>query len=619
MGSSKGRKSPTDQKRPRSVSLYSGPLGNIEFLTNILEFTADAIVTIDEEGLIVQFNTAAEQLFGYGLDEVIGKNISAFMPEFQAKEHDAHIRRYVETRKATVIGAPREVTGLHKDGSKIPLELNVREFAVDGVLMFTGIARDLSDIKRTHSALVDKSQELERANKRLEKLGLYDPLTGLANRTLFFDRLENIWSSSTRNGSPFAVLMIDLDKFKPINDSLGHRFGDAVLKAVALRLKKSLRAADTVGRIGGDEFAAILPAIEGVASVEQVVERMLNLVQRAISVDGHSLNIGMSIGIAIGPADGDAKSLLSAADAAMYKVKGSGGGYCIADPAEVKVEGQETEDEEAEQIRLTPSVLNDITLHFQPTVNMDTGDVIAIEGLVRGRAGADGHLNPHDLVAQAKSQKRMWEFTKDVIDQGLEAVKSWQGAGYDIPISLNVDGSVLERRDIEMELISAVNDAGLSSRDVGIEIAETELDGPHANLMDALFRLRGQGFSIGLDHFGTGATSFELAAEIPANQYKLDMSFVHKISEGPLDQAVVRSIANLAENMGVSFIAVGVEDPATCWLLRDGACSLMQGFLFGEPMNIDELLSWLAVWPDRFAELKTELDASFAKSSDGVA
>lgn len=282
----------------------------------VTDTAAEGIIVIDRHGIVESFNRAAELMFIHKAADVVGKNVSMLMPEPQASGHDGYIANYLRSGEARVIGRPREVMALRKDGTGFPIELNVTEIRIGGTRHFTGIFRDVT--------------ERRLAEERIQHLAYYDSLTGIPNRALFYDRLSQAISIARRDRHQLALLYLDLDKFKPINDALGHEAGDEVLKSVVDRVRQRGRESDTISRIGGDEFTVILPKIAGRQDAASVAEKIIEALRSSIylSRQAREVSLGVSIGIAIFPDDaGEMDALVRAADAAMYKAKQTGNAY----------------------------------------------------------------------------------------------------------------------------------------------------------------------------------------------------------------------------------------------------------------------------------------------------
>jgi diguanylate cyclase (GGDEF)-like protein/PAS domain S-box-containing protein len=278
----------------------------------VMDTAAEGIITIDERGVIESFNPAAEHMVGYEASEMLGKNVSILMPAPHASAHDGYIARYLRTGEAHVIGKAREFSALRKDGTELPIELNLTEIRFEGERYFTAIIRDVAERKQ--------------AEEEIRRLAHYDGLTGLPNRRLFYDRLVQAIALAKRNRHELALLYLDLDGFKSVNDALGHDAGDELLKSVAQRIGQRLRESDTVARIGGDEFTVLLPSINSRNDTAKVAEKIISALSTSFSLSNptQEVRIGVSIGIAIYPTDaGDMDALVKAADIAMYNAKRS--------------------------------------------------------------------------------------------------------------------------------------------------------------------------------------------------------------------------------------------------------------------------------------------------------
>ena len=298
--------------RPLKIALLS----ETTHAKAVLDTTSEGIITIDERGVIESFNHAAERMFAYAAREVVGRNVSILMPEPYSGEHDSYIARYLRSGDARVIGRLREVSARRRDGSAISIEINVTEVRLAGARRFTGIIRDITERKH--------------AEERIQRLANYDGLTGFPNRMLFFDRLSQAISRARREQHELALLYIDLDKFKHVNDTLGHDAGDEILTGAAARMRQAVRESDTAARVGGDEFTVILPRLASRIDAATVAQKIIDALSAGfdLTVGKNQVHIGSSIGIAIFPADASDKELLvKAADAAMYEAKRTGNVY----------------------------------------------------------------------------------------------------------------------------------------------------------------------------------------------------------------------------------------------------------------------------------------------------
>jgi len=282
----------------------------------VINNVREGIISIDPKGTIENANPASEMVFGYEPGELIGQNVKVLMPEPDRSMHDTYLRSYHRTGKKNVIGKYREVIGLAKNGQRFPLEINVAEMEFDERKHFVGLVRDITERKQ--------------AEEKMTQLALYDQLTGLPNRTLFHERLEFARAQADRTKSLVALLFIDLDGFKAVNDSLGHNIGDLLLKEVSQRLKNSVRESDTTARMGGDEFTVILTNLQETGVASQIAEKIITSLNKPITLDGNSCSIGASIGLAIYPDHAeDLESLIKKADAAMYQAKEGGKNACV--------------------------------------------------------------------------------------------------------------------------------------------------------------------------------------------------------------------------------------------------------------------------------------------------
>ena len=334
----------------------------------VLDNVEEGIITLNDIGTIELFNPCAERMFGYRSHEVIGKSLSLLMPEPYYSEHDEYLGRYLQTGPSSVLGVGREVAGLRRNGSRFPMEMRISEFYLEGQRRFIGTLRDITERKETEAKIIH--------------LAHFDALTDLPNRLLVQDRIQQAIVGAQRTGLEFAVLFIDLDKFKDINDTLGHDAGDRLLEIVARRLTESLRAQDTVGRQGGDEFIVLLASLTTANDSARVAQKILDALAVPFEIHGQNLRSGASIGIAIYPQDGtDVESLLKNSDTAMYSAKAAGRNNYQFFAEEMNAASTERFLLES---RLREAIDRDeLMLHYQPLVDIKTGRIIATEALVR--------------------------------------------------------------------------------------------------------------------------------------------------------------------------------------------------------------------------------------------
>ncbi|MFC0202782.1 putative bifunctional diguanylate cyclase/phosphodiesterase [Novosphingobium soli] len=439
-------------------------------------------------------------------------------------------------------------------------------------------------------------RDLRRAEEELTHRSLHDPLTDLPNRTLFSDRLAQACARARRSGDPFAVAVLDLDRFKEINDSVGHAAGDAVLVAIARRLRESLREVDTVARLGGDEFAILLQNIDGDEAAFTVAGKVTDLVGQTIVHEGHLLHVGASLGIALCPQLGFLPEVLvQAADAAMYEAKRSAAGTVLArgeerQPACPHAHGDVLPDvEEALARRM-------LEWYWQPKVDMRGGQVLGFEALVRWTHPRNGPVAPGALVAAVEQSHLLEPFTYLSLDVVLEQFARIQSELEGAGISINVSARMLERHAFVGHVVEGIARHGVDAARVTLELTETALIASPAQARRVIEQLRGHGIALSIDDFGAGFTSFGYLREFAVREIKIDRTFISRFTESRFDQALVHSLVVLCDSLGIDLVAEGVENGETQAMLVAVGCIRGQGYGICRPMPFAEVGAWLETW-----------------------
>ena len=426
--------------------------------------------------------------------------------------------------------------------------------------------------------------------EQIEKLALYDALTGLANRRLFHDRLEQAFLSAQRNGTGFALMLLDLDRFKEVNDTLGHQTGDAVLEHLASRLKEVARASDTVSRLGGDEFALVLQGTADSASALFVAERIRRALDDPFLIDGMTLQLETSIGIAIFPRHGDdAEQLLKRADIALYASKESHTPVVYA---------TEHDQHSADGLGLVAQIRNaiengELIVHYQPEVELATGETRRVEALVRWQHPERGLLLPDSFIPLARQSALVRPITRYVLDAALCQCRAWQDAGIDVGVAINLAGRDLADSHLEEEVSEALRRWKLEPELLELEIPESAIISERERIQKMVARLSERGVRIAVDDFGSGYASLAHLKQLPVDVLKVDRSFVQNIGVDAEDEAIVRSTIDLAHSLGIAVVAEGVESEDVLQRLRALGCDLAQGFCLARPASADEVTAWL--------------------------
>jgi len=445
---------------------------------------------------------------------------------------------------------------------------------------YRGIGRNISARKQAEAGLA--------------RLAQFDDLTGLPNRTLLRDRLEQAIAQGQRQDWQVGALFIDLDRFKLVNDTLGHRYGDQLLEQVGNRLRGCMRASDTVARFSGDEFVVVLPDLARAQDAAAVAEKILAALAEPFDLEGEEADIGASIGIAVWPADAqDADSLLTAADAAMYRAKAAGrAGYCFF-TAEMNQRSQARRRLHRDLRRALER--EEFQLVYQPKVEVSSRRICGVEALLRWAHPERGMVLPGDFIPLLEETGLIVPVGEWVVRAACDQIRTWQQAGLEpVPVAVNVSARQFQMPDLDTRVIDLIAAAGVDPRLLEIEITESHLvhDPEHASRV--LERLRGAGIGIAVDDFGTGYSSLAYLTRFPVSALKVDRQFVRDAPTDASDAAIVRAVIDMAHALGFVVVAEGVETEAQARFLVQHGCELAQGYFFGRPMPPQSVAALLA-------------------------
>jgi diguanylate cyclase (GGDEF)-like protein len=433
--------------------------------------------------------------------------------------------------------------------------------------------------------------ERKRAQEHLAYLAQYDHLTGLANRTLFCDRVSQALARSRRAETPLALLFLDLDQFKAINDTLGHDVGDLLLQAVADRIRRSVREVDTAARMGGDEFTVLLESVPSARDAAAVAQKILAAIAQPVTLNGHELSITASMGLTIFPDDGATiRDLLKHGDTAMYRAKRHGGdGYRFYTPS-MSVEALERLRLESDLQRALAG--DEFVLHYQPQEDL-AGGVAGMEALLRWRRAGHGLVQPAAFLPFAEEEGLIVPIGEWAIRAACEQRRRWQESGQaPLRVAVNLSARQLLQKDLAGVVARILADTGLDPAMLELELPEHALLGDARGSLAALMELKRLGLRLSIDDFGTGCSALRSLKTLPVDVLKIDQSFVHGVSANPHDEAIITAIIGLAHGLGIKVIAEGVETARQRDFLRDRGCDAIQGFLLCPPLPPDLALDW---------------------------
>jgi diguanylate cyclase (GGDEF)-like protein/PAS domain S-box-containing protein len=546
----------------------------------IIETASYAFVAIDGQGIVVDWNRQAEQTFGWPRAEAIGVELAELIvPELQRDAHREGLRRYAATGEGRILSRRMELEAVHRDGHQFPVELTIWAATDGGSVRFNALIDDITTRK-----------ELE---GQLRHQALHDSLTGLANRALFIDRVQHALdrAGGLREAS-LAVLFLDLDDFKTINDSLGHGAGDELLVAVAQRLGRTLRPADTAARLGGDEFAVLLENAASEAP-QAVAARMLEGFEEPFAIQGKQVQMHASIGITLDTPTSTPEELLRNADLAMYVAKQRGKGRYELYEERMHTQAVRRLDLKAALERAVANEL--LEVYYQPIVELREGMVVGFEALLRWR-DADGQFHPvPEVIALAEETGLIVPIGRFVLGEACRQALEWTGpSGTPMYVAVNVSATQLEGGSVARDVRAALRQSGLDPSSLVIEITESTLIDDSLAAARELRQLRKLGVRLALDDFGTGYSSLGRLRRLPFDIVKIDRTFVSRITHEQ-EGAVVQSILEMAATMGLEVVAEGIETQAQLLALRARGCQLGQGFYFSRAVPPEALAAILAL------------------------
>ena len=560
----------------------------------MLANSATAAVCAGSDNLIVSWNSAAEELFGYSADEAIGQPLSIIIPSTLRAAHNAGLARAALDGRARLAGRSVDVLAMHADGSEIPIDLSLSMWIEGGKPMFGALMRDIAD---RHSA-----------KQRLEHLAHCDTLTSLPNRNALNQRLK-----TDVHRLPCSLLLLDLDGFKHVNDSLGHSAGDTLLAAVATRLTGAVGSAGFLARLGGDEFANLLSGCADPLQLNEVSDRIFESLRVPFELAGQSVYVGTSIGIAMSPKDAcNVEQLLSCADLALYSAKGDGG-----HTRTFFVRAMQNSSEQKHRLgsEIPRALANgEFELWYQPQICLASKAVCGAEALLRWRHPDHGLMAPAAFIGVLEESVIAEEVGDWIVREACAAAAAWERAGLGaLRVGVNLFAVQLRSGRLAAVVCEALEAHELAPDQLELEITETTVLRHSNQSTKALRKLRALGVGIAFDDFGTGFASLSLLQRYPLTRLKIDRSFVARIDRRPGDAAIVKAVVRMATSLGLEVVAEGIETARQENVVVGLGCHEGQGYLYGRPMPLAEfIVACRDLAPDAGAVGMAHAAASFA-------
>ena len=534
-----------------------------------------------QDGRYRYANPKLAEILGYTQSELVGSDVATLVVDGDRPTVLGRIREELSGEAP----APYTFRAIRKDGELIDVEVHETVTDIDGKAALIGSMLDVTERRRA------EAQVAERA--------FVDPLTRLPNRVRFMERLETELAQSRRYERKLAVVHLDLDAFKFVNDNWGHGAGDKLLQSLALRLTRGVREVDTIARIGADEFLVLVPDLREGEDLSRFAQKLLSLTNRPVEIDERTLQVTASVGVATYPADGqDAETLLRNADAAMYRAKDLGGNnfeLCTPELTALAVEKLEL------QSGLRQALDRDeLLLHYQPLVSISTGRMVGLEALVRWQHPVKGFLPPVTFIPVAEESGLILPLGDWVLRAATSQLKVWHATGLDLRISVNFSAKQFRERSLVHTVENALSNAGLEPKHLEVEITESiAMEGAEIVVAN-LNLLRSMGVGIAIDDFGTGYSSMSYLKSFPITSLKIDRSFVTDLAANAADAGIVRAIVEMAHGSKLGVIAEGVETRDQFQLLQKYGCDEMQGYWVSRPLPIDgvdrKIQEELALW-----------------------
>ncbi|MDF2177229.1 EAL domain-containing protein [Aliiglaciecola sp. CAU 1673] len=549
----------------------------LSLYSQIYEASTEPVMIVDQDDQIQFVNNAFCEMTGFSTKALLGKSASVLRPARHTSEFNQQIRQQLN-QEGSWSG---ELWSLNHSGQAFPRHVRLRNI-VDEEGQPVYIVGVYTDLSSQRSRL-----------QRLQEMAYHDELTGLANRSLLMQIIPHQINQCRRDNSGFGLMFLDLDKFKQVNDSLGHEAGDILLKAAAQRLMNVLRSTDTVARLGGDEFIVLASQVSENEDLVRVADKIVDVLSKPFKIKDRDVEVGVSIGISLFPQNSDdGESLMHLADIAMYRAKkqqkGSYVFYCEEINQEL-VSYRQLENDIRRGLKL-----KEFIPYFQPQVDSRTNKIVGVECLARWQHRNRGILAPSEFIRVAERSGLIQEVFLQVLENTIEHVVAWKKElGVEVQVSVNLSGHQFANQQNIEQMSEMMRASGISPNALKTEITETSLLDSGHYLLERLSWVKSAGFRIALDDFGSGYSSLRQLRILPVDSLKIDSSFVMNMEQEPGDKVIIKAIIQLSKLLDVDVVAQGVEKPEQVQFLEENGCHIMQGFHFSRPVPAEQLTGLL--------------------------
>lgn len=544
----------------------------------IIEASPDGILLVDRGGRILMANACAEEITGRTKQELLGESIHVLVPAHLRERHGQWTEQFFASPSPRPMNMVSNLKLSRPDGSVLPVDISLGYCFQAQEPCAVVFVRDISGVRRLE--------------EDMHYQATHDLLTGLANRWQFMQQLELAMAQSARHQRGLALLLLDLDDFKAINDGHGHATGDQVLVEAARRMRKVLRAGDFVARFGGDEFAALLPDVRNAAEIDKVLQRLRDTLAQPFRVHNYQVQMGGSIGVACYPADAsDGETLMRCADMAMYQAKAAGrSAYAIYRPDMA----HRLEERMTLHSRLKLALQEELLqLHYQPQVDLRSGKVTGVEALLRWNDPVLGQVSPARFIPVAESTGLILALGDWVLETACRQQAEWAAQGVPLQVAINLSVQQLRQPRFAERLAELLEKTGAQAECIELEITETEAMAAQDQAVEVLGRLASQGVCLALDDFGTGHSSLSKLSMLALQRVKIDRSFMQHVPGQESNEALVIAIIGLAHNLGLQAVAEGVETREQLDFVQAAGCDFFQGWLLAKAMPAGQVAEWI--------------------------